>query len=139
MLYEKVFLSLAGKEDESKAIEESMRIASVLKAKLTVVHINDPGAGMPHMMMDTLPKVTEDDMIDLFVKAGFGHQVSDIEFRLIDDESYARAIATATREADLLIMGHHPKNKLMALLTDSTDERVADLIRCPIMLVPLDG
>jgi nucleotide-binding universal stress UspA family protein len=137
MLYQKIFLSLAGKEDESKAIEEAMRLASALQAKLTVVHINDPGAGMAHMMMDTLPRVTEDVMIDMFVRAGFGQQVDDIEFRLIDDESYARSIAKATREADLLIMGHHPKNLLMALLKDGTDERVADLIRCPVLLVPL--
>jgi len=137
MLYSKIFLSLAGKEDESNAIAESLRIVSALKAKLTVVHINDPAAGQAHMMMDTLPKVTEADMIDLFVKAGFGRQVSDIEFRLIDDESYARAIATATREADLLVMGHHAKNMLKALLTDGTDERVADLIQCPVLLVPL--
>ena len=137
MLYNKIFLSLACEEDESNAIEESMRIVSALGSKLTVVHINDPAAGHAHMMMDTLPKVTADDMIGLFVKAGFGRQVYEIEFRLIEDESYARAIATATREADLLIMGHHPKNMLMALLTDGTDERVADLIQCPVLLVPL--
>ena len=89
------------------------------------------------MMMDTLPKVTADDMIAMFEKAGFGSQVKEIEFRLIDDESYANAIATATREADLLILGHHPKNILMAHLTDGTDERVADLMQCPVLLVPL--
>ena len=137
MLYSRIFLSLAGKEDESKAIAEALRIVSALKAKLTVVHINDPGAGYAHMMMDTLTKTTEADMIDQFVKAGFGQQVNDIEFRLIEDESYARAIAVATREADLVVMGHHAKNILKALLTDGTDERVADLIRCPVLLVPL--
>ena len=137
MLYSRIFLSLAGKEDESKAIAEALRIVSALKAKLTVVHINDPGAGQAHMMMDTLPKTTEADLIDKFVKAGFGQQVNDIEFRLIEDESYARAIAVATREADLLVMGHHAKNMFMALLTDGTDERVADLMQCPVLLVPL--
>ena len=137
MLYKKIFLSLAGKEDESNAIAETMRIVSALDSKLTVIHINDPAAGYAHMMMDTLPKVTADDMIAMFEKAGFGSQVKEIEFRLIDDESYANAIATATREADLLILGHHPKNILMAHLTDGTDERVADLMQCPVLLVPL--
>jgi nucleotide-binding universal stress UspA family protein len=138
MLYNKIFLSLAGNKDESKAIEESLRIVSALDANLTVVHINDPAAGQTHMMMDTLPEVTEDNLVDLFIKAGYGRQVEGINFRLIVDESYAKAIAAATREADLLIMGHHPKNMLMALLTDGTDERVADLIQCPVLLVPLD-
>lgn len=138
MLYRKIFLSLAGKDDETMVIRETMRIVSTMNAKLTVVHINDPAAGYAHMMMDTLPELKVDDMIDLFVKAGFGGLVNTIEFRLVTDESYARAIAAATREADLLIMGHHPKNLLKALLTDGTDERVADLIRCPVLLVPLD-
>ena len=137
MLYQKVVLSLAGKENESKAIKEAMRVVKALKANLTVVHVNDPGAGKTHMMMDTLPKVTENDMIDMFVKAGFDRPESEIAFRLIDSESYAKSIAEATREADLLIMGHHSKNLLMAFLTDGTDERVADLIRCPVLLVPL--
>jgi nucleotide-binding universal stress UspA family protein len=138
MLYQKVFLSLAGRENESHVIEEAMRIVTALQAELTVIHINDPRAGMAHMMMDTLPKVTEETMMDLFAKAGFSRQASEIEFKLFSDESYAKAIAEATRQADLLIMGHHAKNLLVAFLTDGIDERVADMIHCPVLLVPLE-
>jgi nucleotide-binding universal stress UspA family protein len=137
MLYKKIFLCLSGKDDESKAIQECMRIVTALKADLTVVHINDPGAGYAHMMMDTLPRTTTDDLIAMFVKAGFDAQVSEIEFRLLDDESYANAIAKVSQEAHLLVMGHHAKNLLIAHLKDSIDERVADLIQCPALLVPL--
>jgi nucleotide-binding universal stress UspA family protein len=137
MLYKKIFLSLSGEEDEGKVIQECMRIVMALKADLTVIHVNDPAAGYAHMMMDTLPKTTIDEMKDMFVEAGFGVQVNEIGFRLMEDESYARAIAAATREADLLIMGHHAKNLLMAHLKDGIDERVADLIQCPVLLVPL--
>jgi nucleotide-binding universal stress UspA family protein len=138
MLYKKVFLSLSGKENEGKVIQECMRIVSALKADLTVIHVNDPAAGHAHMMMDTLPKTTIDEMKAMFAEAGFGAQASEIGFRIIEDESYAKAIAAATREADLLIMGHHAKNLLMAHLKDGIDERVADLIHCPVMLVPLN-
>jgi nucleotide-binding universal stress UspA family protein len=137
MLYRKIFLSLSGKEDESKVIQECMRIVMALKADLTVIHVNDPAAGYAHMMMDTLPETTIDEMKDMFTEAGFGVQANEIGFRLMEDESYARAIAAATREADLLIMGHHSKNLLMAHLKDGIDERVADLIQCPVLLVPL--
>ena len=136
MLYKKVFLSLAGKKDESKVIQETMRLVSILGAKLTVIPINDPAAGKAHMMMDTLPEITHVDMAALFTKTGFGDRLNEIEFRFIEDASYAEAIAVASREADLLIMGHHHKNKLMALLTDGTDERVADLIQCAVLLIP---
>jgi nucleotide-binding universal stress UspA family protein len=132
------FLPLSGKEDESRAIQECMRIAMALKAELTVIHVNDPVAGYAHMMMDTLPKTTVAEMKEMFAQAGFGSQANEIGFRLIENESYAAAIAAATREADLLIMGHHSKNLLMAHLKDGTDERVADLIHCPVLLVPLN-
>ena len=137
MLYKKIFLSLSGEEDEGKVIQECMRIVMALKADLTVIHVNDPAAGYAHMMMDTLPETTIDEMKDMFTEAGFGVQANEIGFRLMEDESYARAIAAATREADLLIMGHHSKNLLMAHLKDGIDERVADLIQCPVLLVPL--
>ena len=137
MLYRKIYLSLSGKKDESKAIQECMRIVMAMRAELTVIHVNDPAAGYAHMMMDTLHKTTVDEMKEMFSKAGFGAQAHEIEFRMITDESYAAAIAAATREADLLIMGHHSKNLLMAHLKDGIDERVADLIHCPVLLVPL--
>jgi nucleotide-binding universal stress UspA family protein len=137
MLYKKIFLSLSGEEDESKVIQECMRIVLALKAELTVIHVNDPAAGYTHMMMDTLPKTTIDEMKTMLAEAGFGAQVNEIGFRLMEDESYAKAIAAATREADLLVMGHHAKNLLMAHLKDGIDERVADLMHCPVLLVPL--
>jgi nucleotide-binding universal stress UspA family protein len=137
MLYKKIFLSLSGKKDEGKAIQECMRVVSALKADLTVIHVNDPSAGYAHMMMDTLPRTTIDEMKEMFAEAGFGDRTDRIEFRQVDDESYAAAIADASRKADLLIMGHHSKNLLMAHLKDGTDERVADLIQCPVLLVPL--
>jgi nucleotide-binding universal stress UspA family protein len=137
MLYKKIFLSLSGEEDESRVIQECMRIVLALKAELTVIHVNDPAAGYTHMMMDTLPKTTINEMKTMLAEAGFGARVNEIGFRLMEDESYAKAIAAATREADLLVMGHHPKNLLMAHLKDGIDERVADLMQCPVLLVPL--
>jgi len=138
MLYQKVFLALSGNEDELNVIKEAMRIVSALQSALTVVHINDPAAGYAHMMMDSLPKITAKDLIDLFSQAGFDAQAEAIEFRLLKDTSYAEAIAAATQEADLLIMGHHAKNMLKALFTDGTDERVADRMHCPVLMVPLN-
>jgi len=43
----------------------------------------------------------------------------------------------ATKHADLFIIGHHHKNKFLAAIMDSTDEHVADLVSCPVLLVPM--
>ena len=46
---------------------------------------------------------------------------------LIDSETYTEAIARVTKDFDLLIMGHHPRSRILAFLKGSTDERVAEV------------
>ena len=138
MHYKKILLSLNCREDEKKVVDEAMRLTSFFDATLSVVHINDPGAGKAHMLMDTLPRVSENDILNKFQKFGYGEKAEKIKIILIDSETYAEAIARVTKEFDLLIMGHHPKSRILAFLKDSTDERVADRIHCPVMLVPLE-
>lgn len=137
MMYKNILLSLNGRNDEQRVVDEAMRLTSFVGATLSVVHINDPGAGKAHMLMDTLPRVSERDIANQFQKFGYGEKVEKIKIILIDSETYAKAIARVTKDFDLLIMGHHPKSRILAFLKDSTDERVADRIQCPIMLVPL--
>jgi nucleotide-binding universal stress UspA family protein len=137
MDYKNIVLSLNCSDDEKRVIDEAMRLKSILGANLSVVHINDPGAGKAHMLMDTLPRINENDIVNQFQKFGYGEEAKKIKIILIDSETYAKAIAGVTKEFDLLIMGHHPKNPILAFLKDSTDERVADKINCPVMLVPL--
>lgn len=138
MHYKNILLSLNCRDDEKRVLDEAIRLKSFFEANLSVVHINDPGAGKAHMMMDTLPRVRKSDIEDQFKKFGYGDELSKIKIILKDSETYAKAIAGVTKDFDLLIMGHHPKSRILAFLKDSTDERVADRIHCPIMLVPLE-
>jgi nucleotide-binding universal stress UspA family protein len=137
MPYKNILQSLNCQDDEKNAIDEAMRLTSFFKANLSVVHINDPGAGKAHMLMDTLPRVSENDIVNQFEKFGYGEEAQRIKIILIDSETYAKAIARVTKGFDLLIMGHHPKSRILAFLKDSTDEHVADRINCPILLAPL--
>jgi nucleotide-binding universal stress UspA family protein len=137
MHYKKILLSLNCRDDEKNVVDEAMRLTSYFEATLSVVHINDPAAGKAHMLMDTLPRVSKRDIANQFQKFGYGEKAEKIKIILIDSETYAKAIAGVTKDFDLLIMGHHPKSRILAFLKDSTDEHVADRINCPIMLVPL--
>ena len=137
MPYKNFVLSLNCTEDEKNVIDEAVKLASILQAEITVIHINDPAAGKIHMLMDSMPLVTDKEIRELFRKFGHAKEAKTIHIRLIESEFYSREIALATRDADLLIMGHHPKNAFLAALTDSTDERVADMISCPMLIVPL--
>ena len=138
MPYHNILLSLNGKDEEKRVIDEAMQLKSFFKAELSIVHINDPGAGKAHMLMDTLPRTSEEDIRKQLNQFGYADEAQKIRIILNDSETYANAISRVTKDYDLLIMGHHPKSRLLAHLKDSIDEKVADRIDCPILLVPLN-
>ncbi|MCH7680707.1 universal stress protein [candidate division KSB1 bacterium] len=123
-------------DDENNVIEEAIRLAGTLNADLSAFHVNDPAAGKAHMMMDSLPLVSEEDIQEQFRKAGYEKEATEIKITIAESESYAKEIAKATEDIDLLVIGHHSKNAFLAALIDSVDERVADLVSCPVLMVP---
>lgn len=137
MAYQKILLALSGKEEEEKVIREAMRLKSLFGAELSVFHVNDPTAGKPDMMMGSLPLVKEEDIREQIRNCGFTREASEITIDIKENTNDAEEIANATRDADLLVIGHHHKNRFLAAITDSTDERVADLVSCPILIVPM--
>ena len=123
-------------DDENNVIEEAIRLAGTLNADLSAFHVNDPAAGKAHMMMDSLPLVSEEDIQEQFRKAGYEKEATEIKITIAESESYAKEIAKATEDIDLLVIGPHSKNAFLAALIDSVDERVADLVSCPVLMVP---
>ncbi len=136
MRYKKILIALDCTDEENNLIDEAIRLAETLNADLSAFHVNDPAAGKAHMMMDTLPLVSEEDIREQFRKAGYEKKGNEIKITLTESESYAQEIAKATEDVDLLVIGHHPKNAFLAALIDSVDERVADLVSCPVLMVP---
>ena len=136
MPYKKILIALDCTDDENGVINEAIRLAETLSADLSAFHVNDPAAGKAHMMMDTLRRVNEENIREQFRTAGFEKQANEIKITFAESESCAQEIAKATEDVNLLVIGHHPKSAFLAALTDSVDERVADLISCPVLLVP---
>ena len=56
--------------------------------------------------------------------------------RNVTGESYPREIARATTGADLLVIGHCHRNSFLAAFMDSIDERIPNLVNCPVLIVP---
>jgi len=137
MGYKKILLALDVTEKESKVIKEAVDLAAMFKAELAVIHVNDPSAGKPSMMMDSLPLKTEDDVRSQFRKLGLEKEALEIKINIASSQHYVKAIAEAAKNSDLLIIGHHHKNTFLASIIDSTDERVADNVPCPMLVVPI--
>ncbi len=139
MLYESIVIALEGLPEEAALIHHAVRLQESLGSSLGLVHVNDPSAGKASMMMGSLPLVREQDLREMVLSAGYPELAETIEVQILEDEAYASSIAGATADADLLILGHHHKSQFMAALVDSTDERLADLASCPILLLPLEA
>lgn len=137
MAYQKIFLALAGKEEEKTVIREAMRLKKELKAELSVFHVNDVGAGKAHMTRVSIPRHKEEDVREWISNAGFEKEAGEVKITIKESGNYAEEIAKATKSADLLIIGHHHKNRFLAAIMDSTDEHVADLVSCPVLLAPM--
>jgi len=137
MPYSSILVSLAGKSEEKKVLDEAVKLANQLNSTLTFVHVNDPHAGKMNMMMDSLKKVSEDEIRALVAESGYPDLSKTAKVLMMVSENYSKTIAKATEDFDLLIIGHHNKNSFLAALIDSTDEHISDLVDCPVLLISI--
>ena len=86
--------------------------------------------------MGGLPRKTEDDLRSQFRNLGYEKEAGEINVMIVEGENYPKEIAKASKDVDLLVLGHFHKNRLLAAFIDSVDERVTDLASCPILIVP---
>ncbi len=136
MPFDSILVALACMDDEENVIHETVRMAKALNAELTVLHVNDPKAGQVSMMMETERMVTEEALRDQFRKLGYDTTASMLMFNIVTGSSLPRAIAGATQNVDLLVIGHRRKNRFLAAFADSADKHLADLVNCPVLIVP---
>ncbi len=136
MPFDSILVALAGMDDEENVIHETVRLAKALGAEVTVLHVNDPKAGQVSMMMETERMVTEEALRDQFRKLGYDTTASMLKFNIVTGPSLPRAIAGATQNVDLLVIGHRRKNRFLAAFADSADKHLADLVGCPVLIVP---
>lgn len=137
MPYQHLVVSLSGRKDEERVIHEAVRLSESLGASLTVLHVQDPHAGELSMMMGSEPRITEDDLRKQFRNLGHEAAADALSVSVVVGSSYPKEIAKASEDADLLIVGHRRKNRFLAALSDSTDQHVSDMVRCPVLLIPL--
>ncbi|MBT8399799.1 MAG: universal stress protein [Rhodothermia bacterium] len=136
MTYRQIVVSLAGQPDEESVIHEAVRLAAAVDAELKVLHVNDPAAGKVTMMMDAEPLVQETDLRKQFADLGYGELSDRMRVEIRTSSNLGREIAAATEGADMLVIGHRQKHRFLAMLTDVADKHLADLVQCPILIVP---
>jgi len=136
MSYKKIMLALCCRGDETAVIKEAAYLSKIHNAELLVIHINEPHAGDMSMMMDNPEKkINIEDIKNLFNKAGFKGLVKTENILIISHASVQNSIIEASREADLLVIGHRRANFFKQNLFDSIDEGIVNHAECPILVV----
>lgn len=136
MPYKNIAIALAGKDNEVPVIDEAVRLAINLKAKICVLHVNDLRAGKMSMMMDSPKKYVKDDFLKMFHNAGHEEIAKIIEVKIVENASVSKGIAELATDCDLLILGHNKMSKVKEVLTDSIDEVVVNVSNCPVLIIP---
>ena len=136
MPFNNIAVALAGNDNEIPVIDEAVRITINLKAKLCVIHVNDPHAGEMSMMMDSPKKFNKDDFIKMFHDAGHEEIAKRIEVKISENASVSKGIAELTSDCDLLILGHDKMRKVKRMLIDSIDEVIVNTSKCPVLIIP---
>lgn len=136
MPYDHIVVALAGERDEFTVVHEAVRLAEAVDARMTILHVNDPAAGKITMMMEAEKLVTESDIQKMFVDMGYLNEASRLDIDIREGSSLPQEIASATVGADLLVIGHRQKNRFLAALADAADKHLADLVSCPVLIVP---
>jgi nucleotide-binding universal stress UspA family protein len=137
MPFKTIMVALNGVAEEDAVIKKSFQLADALGAKLQILHVNELDAGSMHMMMDYFPKTTSNDLKERIKECGFEEKIPGIDFLTLTGKTPVEGIVEAATDADLLVMGHHKKNLLISILTDSVDDIVNDRVDCPVLMIPV--
>ncbi len=136
MSYSKIVIALGGVGEEAIIIKKGFEIAERLNLQIEVIHINDLSVGGVHMMLDYIPRTSQEELEAVIVKADC--DPSKIKFTIIDGHTPADGILEIIDRDDLLIMGHHKKNFFTRLFLDGVDDAIINKVNCSTLLIPLD-
>ena len=136
MPYKNIAVALAGRDDEIPMIDEAVRLAITLKAKLCVLHVNEPHSGEISMMVDSPKKYDKEDFVKMFTNAGHEEIAKMINVKILEHAVVSKGIAELASDCDLLILGHDHMGKMKELLTDSIDEVIVNISNCPVLIIP---
>lgn len=135
--YRKLLVALEAGKANDAVVHESVRLARQLGASLRAVYINLPSAGKPTMMMEPYPRVSEGDLRRAFASCGYEAEAKALETRITTGRSLVRTLAAETRQADILIVGHQQRLRILsALEVWGVSRQLVELSACPVFVVP---
>ncbi|PCJ62365.1 MAG: hypothetical protein COA79_04675 [Planctomycetota bacterium] len=135
MTYKKILVSIEHLTNDGTVLKAALDIANLFKAKVTVLHVNSPMAGVPSRVMREMEhKVTPEELDDYVDKNNLKHL--DVTLEVLKSKNMSNTILEKSIEYDLIVLGHRHLNFFEELLGDSLDEQIINDLQCHCLVVP---
>lgn len=135
MAFKRILALFGHAGTDHKLIERAGALAAEQGATLSFLHLNEPDAGAVGLYgrVSYEQRYTREQILELIrpvVSAGVS-----VDVRVEQTDDLVRRIVQASRECDLLMLGHEHQNLLTRLLSDSIDERIINSVSCDVLVI----
>lgn len=135
--FKKIVVALSGKPVNPQVIHQAVRLSTLLNAELHAVHMRFPHVGELTMMMEPLPLYTEDDLRAQFRERGYTELAETLPVQIVEGTHVAKLLGEVTKGADMIIMGHRHRNRILAALSAAPIQlQILDVVDCPVVVIP---
>ena len=153
MTYQHLLVAVDGNENCTALITKAQGLAAQFKARLSVLSVLPPlpigaiapdaGMGMPMMsspgMEANWSKEMHEDLRRSLSAVCKPLGIADQDIHLVTDHIDSGIVDAAKQlQADLIVVGHHPRSGWFAALLSHTDQSVVGKTKCDVLVVVLD-
>ncbi|MCX2929865.1 universal stress protein [Mycobacterium sp. CVI_P3] len=140
-----VVVGIDESDESARALAEAFDIAGTLHAPLTVVHMWEIGAAvgmgdlggqgnMDWELLDLLESKQRQRMDELVKPFASKYRNAHVT-KVFQDVSPAKGLADLSREAQLVVVGHHGRGKLADAILGSVSQNLIHHAECPVLVV----
>ena len=120
-------------DDHSTSVACALKIARLFQGTIHMLYVNDVQAGYRH-------PTDREDAVALKVKQSVPESLlegQDIIYEVAKGNTVHEIVRYAKKQQiDLILTGHKYRGKLYASLFDSTDLKIIDEARLPVLVIP---
>jgi nucleotide-binding universal stress UspA family protein len=132
---QRITVGISGHEPEGTKLAIACRYARAFDAELVFLHVNDPKAGAM-AFVDHGVKFDPAVLQRYVTHHAGGPSLPDRCSCEVHTGDWLEELRNASKQSDLLILGHKHTHWLQSALSDSLDEMVINRAHCPVLVVP---
>ena len=136
MEYKKIMIAFEEHDQDNKVLSAAIDVAQRYNAELTLLHINERGAGYPSPVDGHIEhRYTEEELSEVVTKVNTKNYP--VTILLAKASGVGDAVIEHSKACDLLVLGHRHMSFLAASTSDSMDEEIVNQLQCHALIIPI--